>query len=254
VIDLERALVDLAEHLDHPDGHHLADTVRQRIASPASVSRRRPDRARSLVAVAAVFVVMVMAALAISPARHAIADWLGIGAVEVRRSDRPPLGNGTSGHSVPGLPGGTPSSHDRAVGQLAQARKIVDFAIVTPGDEAVGQLSDVEVDRRVPGGLVALGYARFTLVEVAADAGEPKPIAKLIYPATRVEPVTVNGSPGLWITGAHSIGYLDRSGRLERDTVRRSGSVLIWERAGVTYRIEGFDALRDAQNVAASIR
>ena len=35
--------------------------------------------------------------------------------------------------------------------------------------------------------------AGFTLVELTAYAAEPAPIAKLIYPATRVEPVTVNG-------------------------------------------------------------
>jgi hypothetical protein len=253
VIDLEGALDDLAAHLDHPRGDQLADAVRRRIGTPAPVAGRRPDRSRSLVAVAAVLVLMIVAALAISPARHAIADWLGIGAVEVRRSDRPPPGTGTSSHSVPGSPGGT-SSHELADRRLTEARTIVDFTIAIPRDASVGPLAGVEVDRRVPGGLVALRYARFTLVEVTSYAADPAPIAKLISPATRVEAVTVNGNPGMWITGAHAIGYLDRSGRLERDTVRRSGSVLIWERAGVTYRVEGFDALGAAQAVAASIR
>jgi hypothetical protein len=251
VIDLEGALSDLAGHLDHPPGDGLADAVRRRIAPAASNPRRRRDRSRSLVAVAAAFVLMVMAALAISPTRHAIANWLGIGAIEVRHSDAPPLGTGS--HPVPGSPGGT-TARDLAVRKLAQARTTVDFTIATPRGASVGALSKVDVDLRVPGGLVALDYARFSLVEVASDPTDPEPIAKLISPTTRVESVTVNGNPGLWITGAHSIGYLDRSGRFERDTLRRSGSVLIWEHAGVTYRIEGLDALDAAQKVAASIR
>jgi hypothetical protein len=253
VIDLERALVDLADHLDHPSGDRLTDEVRRRLASPALVAGRRPDRWRSLLAVAAVFILMVVAALAIPPARHAIADWLGIGAVEVRRSDRPPAANGPSGRTVPGSPRATRSP--RGVGareRLAQARRMVAFEIATPRDASAGELADVEVDRRVPGGLVALRYARFTLVELTSSGGRA-PIAKLIDRGARLEHVSVGGDPGLWISGAHAIVYLDRDGSIRTDTLRRSGPVLIWVRAGVTYRIEGFDALADAQKVAVSI-
>jgi hypothetical protein len=172
--------------------------------------------------------------------------------VEVRRSDRP-LPTGTSGHTVPGSPGGTPRDL-AARRRLAEARKVVQFTIATPRDPSVGALSSVVVDRRVSGGLVALGYARFTLIEVTAYAADPEPVGKVIDPAARVDRVIVNGSPGLWIAGAHEIAYLDRTGKFKTDTVRRSGSVLLWAQAGVTYRIEGFSALADAQRVAASIR
>ena len=49
------------------------------------------------------------------------------------------------------------------------------------------------------------------------------------------------------------IGYVDRSGRFITDTVRRSGAVLMWERGGVTYRIEGLRSLDDAQAAAATL-
>jgi hypothetical protein len=254
VIDLDRALADLAEHLDHAPGDQLADSVRRRIAlsAPLSARRRARDRTRSFVAAAAVLLLMVVAALALSPARHAIANWLGVGAVEVRHTDVLP-GTGTSSETVPGSPGGT-KSQDRAARELAAARQAVDFTIATPRGATVGEVSNVDLDLRVPGGLVALDYARFSLVEVPSFPTQPEPISKLISPATRVESVQVDGNAGLWITGAHSVGYLDRTGRLERETVRRSGPVLIWEHAGVTYRIEGLAVLAAAQQVADSIR
>ena len=251
MIDLERALVDLGEHLDHPRGDQLTAAVRRRISGPVPVPSRRPDRSRSLVAVAAVFVLIVMTALAIPPARHAIADWLGIGAIEVRRGPLP--GDGATGSTVPGSPGGTSRAVD-APRRLAEARQIAEFAIATPHDPSTGPLQSVAVDRTVPGALVALGYPRFTLVEAVTDAANPRSIGKFVDPGVRVDYPSVNGSPGLWISGAHQIAFLDRSGRIRYNTVRRSGPVLIWERGGVTLRIEGFDSLAAAQEAAASVR
>jgi hypothetical protein len=188
--------------------------------------------------------------VAIAPARHAVADWLGIGAVEVRRSERL-LPSSTGDNPVPGATG-RPRVPD-APARLAAARRAVQFAIVTPSARSAGVLDDVEVDRRVPGGLVALSYERFTLVEIATDPTQPMPISKLLGGTTSVRHVTVNGRPGAWIGTIHAIGYIDRAGAFQRDTVRRSGPVLLWERAGVTYRIEGLHSLAAAQSLAATL-
>ena len=102
------------------------------------------------------------------------------------------------------------------------------------------------------GGLVVLRYPRFTLVEIAGDEHGPT-IGKILDPNARVEPVTVDGQPGLWIVGAHEVGYFDRSGNFATDTVRRSGPVLLWQRSGVTYRIEGLARLSDALRTARSL-
>jgi hypothetical protein len=254
VIEFERALVDLAEHLDHPTGDDLVDTVRRRIAGPVHLDERARHRARSLLTLAAVIVLIVAALVTISPARRAIADWLGIGAVEIRRSDRP-LPSGLPEHTVPGASGASGASGARAAtAQLAAAQKKVQFTIQTPHDPSAGALSGVEVDSRVRGGLVVLRYERFTLVEIATDMQEAPVIGKLLDPSARSEPVTVNGRMGAWIIGAHQIAYLDRSGKFETDTVRRSGPVLLWAGAGVTYRIEGLTRLADAQKIAGSLR
>ena len=248
MIDLELALADLAEHLDHPVGDDLAAAVRSRVANSLTAGR---DRSRSLLAVAAVFVLIVATALAIPPSRHAIADWLGIGAIEVRRPDST-LGSVPGKNPVPGSSGATGGTEAIARARLAAARKVVDFTIATPSAASAGPLRSVAVDRRPPGGLVALGYARFTLVEVTANARDPLPLAKLVEPG-RIDHVMVGRSPGIWIRGVHVVAFLDRDGNMQTDSLRRAGSVLIWQRGGVTYRIEGFDDLADAQKVAASV-
>jgi hypothetical protein len=252
VIDLEGALVDLAEHLDHPAGDQLEADVRRRIATPTRVGDRRRNRARVLLAVAAVFLLIAVAVVAIPPSREAIADWLGIGAVDIRRSEQPPAGN-TAGSPVPGQPG-SPRNRD-ALAHLAAARRKVQFTIATPDDGSVGALSDVEVDSRPAGDLVALTYERFTLVEVASMPNEPPQLKKMIGPTTHLEYVTVQGRQGAWIVGGtHGIAYVDPSGDLQLDTVRRSGPVLLWERGGVTYRLEGIATLPEARTIAESLR
>ena len=243
MIDLEHALTDLAEHLDHPAGDRLAETLRRRLTAIVPGADRR-RRTRALLAAAAVFAVVATGVVAIAPARHAVADWLGIGAVEIRRSDRPlPPATSTTSHR----------SGSTAAQRLAAARKAVRFRIVTPSRASAGALADVVIDRRVPGGLVALTYERFTLVEIATNRTQPPPLTKLVSGSTPIPRVTVRGRPGLWIAEPHAIGFVDRSGHFISDTVRRSGPVLMWERGGVTYRIEGLRSLEDAQAVAATL-
>jgi hypothetical protein len=245
---LEDALFDLAEHLGHPDGAGLEEAVRRRIGDPARLDRPPRARARTLLAIAAAVVVLAGALVAIAPARRAIADWLGIGAVEVRRVDRP-LPNGTGGQTVPGEPG--PTTPADAGLQLATAQRRVEFTIRVPRDPTSGARTRVEVDDRVPGGLVVLRYPHFTLVEIASQGDMPV-VGKLLPPGVRVDPMTVGGAPGFWVEGAHQIAYLDRSGRLQNDTVRRSGPVLVWQAGDVTYRIEGLDRVTAAR-IAASV-
>jgi hypothetical protein len=246
---LEDALFDLAEHLDHPAGAGLEAAVRQRIGEPEPVEPRSSSRARTFLAVAAAVVVIAGALVAIAPARRAIADWLGIGAVDIRRVETP-LPNGPGTHTVPGAPSSSPRPAE--VLELSDAQRVVQFTIAVPRAPSTGSLAGVEVDRRVIGGLVVLLYPRFTLVEIASSNGLAV-VGKLVPPGVHVDPVTVGGDEGLWIAGVHQITYEDRSGHLQTDTVRRSGPVLVWVRGDVTYRIEGLDRAA-AERIAASVR
>lgn len=251
MIDLELALQDLGEHLDLPNSDGLVRDVLRRISMPEpAASQPRGHRTRTLLAIAAVFVLIVGALLTIAPARHAIADWLGIGAVEIHVTDNPPPTAANTG-TVPGAVGGT---RDPAVNRkLAAARKAVAFPITTPRAPAAGSLRGVEVDRRIPGGLVALRYRDFTVVEIATTPGAAT-FGKFLDPSVQVEPTVVGTRSALWVDGAHEVAYLDRTGKFRMDTVRRSGPVLLWTGNGVTYRVEGLHKLADALRIAHSLR
>ena len=66
--------------------------------------------------------------------------------------------------------------------------------------------------------------ARWTYLQ---NSAKQPTIGKIVDPLARVEDVDVGGVPGLWIVGAHEIGYLDRAGRFRTSTIRRSGPVLL---------------------------
>ncbi len=255
MIDVEAALFDVAEHLDHPRGDGLEAAVRQRLSgsSVAPTTRRSSRRTRALLTVAAVVVVLTAAVLAVGPARHAVADWLGIGAVEVRQSG-PTVPPATGPNTVPGAP--APRStvpNPVAARRLGAARKQVDFTIATPHSDAVGALAGVEVDTGHRSPLVVLRYPRFTLIEVASSGNNGPGLRKMLDGAA-VDDVTVAGVRGLWITGAHEIGFFGRDGTFQTDTVRRSGPVLLWERGRVTFRIEGLTHLDEALVIARTLR
>ena len=58
-------------------------------------------------------------------------------------------------------------------------------------------------------------------------------------PGTTIEPVTVDGAAGYWLgNGVHEFFYLDTQGNPQPDTARLAANTLLWERDGVTYRLE----------------
>jgi hypothetical protein len=189
---------------------------------------------------------LASALFAYGPTRTAVADWLGIGTVRVEQSGAPARPEGD--RPVPGGP-------DDPAGplELEEAQDRVDFPIVTPSFEGLG-LEGVAVDGRVPGGVVVLTYADFTLIEVATEPGAEPWLAKTSGPDAHVTAALVRDRPALWITGTpHEIAYYDREGEQRHDTVRRSGPVLLWERDGVTYRLEGIADFASALAVANSM-
>jgi hypothetical protein len=135
---------------------------------------------------------------------------------------------------------------------VAAARKDLAFAPLVAGSVA-GPILGVETDPRVPGGLVAIAYEHFTLVELAGDANGFPIMAKLTPPGVTITMSDVNGADAIWIEGAHEITYLAPDGSVRKDTVRRSGSVLLWSVGSVTARIEGLPTLAEARQVALTV-
>lgn len=248
MIDLEHQLRDLGEHLDHPAGAQIVRQLRTRLSTlTTGVSTRSQwPRRRAVATVVASVAAVLLLAVAIPPSRDAIADLLGLASHEVGRPDRvavPPHGPTVTSS----LPSAQVSSRS-----LESARQAVDFPIRVP--QGIDATPQVTVDTGVPGGLVALEYPSFRLVEVASPPDVAAGLAKLVALPSHVRVVAVRGRPGLWITGTHhEIPYLDRNGTLRRGSSRPTGHVLLWDEGGVTYRVEGFTHQATAAQIASSI-
>lgn len=240
---LEQELVDLGRHLDYGEGDGLVEAVRGRMTGAH-------HRGTSMwVKVAAAVLLALAIAVAVPPSRRALARWFGVGAVELR----PVATTLPAGASDQTVPGSVPSSvANTATGALAAARKDLTFEPIVAGPGA-GQIVGVETDPRVPGGLVAITYDRFTLVELSGNPNAVPMMVKLVPVDVTITPTNVNGTDALWIEGAHEIAYIAPDGTVRKDTVRRSGNVLLWTVGSVTARVEGLTTLAEARQIAAAV-
>jgi hypothetical protein len=133
--------------------------------------------------------------------------------------------------------------------------------VATPAASAFGRPDRVHVDDAVPpGGRVTLVYLpRPDLPEVGGTGVgmlvtqfrarvDDDVVHKLVGSGARVTPIAVGGHRGYWISGPpHVMFYVDAEGRFREETLRLAANMLVWQRAGTTFRIES--ALDRSQSV-----
>jgi hypothetical protein len=258
--DLEQALFDLGRRLDLPTGENVLPAVRGRLSAapprPSLFERLFPPGPRRQLALGALALVLVVSVtLAVSPStRETVADRLGLPGVSISTGETPAT---------------IPATTDLAIGEpttLDAAESGAGFALAGPPESTLGA-PDAVYRLVAPGGAqISYMYApNNDLPEIGASgigalisqfAGKTNAsfIEKQLSPGTTIEIVTVNGQRGFWITGApHVFYYEDPSGAIQEETVRLAGNVLLWERDGVTLRIESALAKEDAIRVAESM-
>jgi hypothetical protein len=241
--ELEAALraLDIA----FPPAPDLAPAVEARLSEP----ERRPgrlsrllDRPR-LVLVLAVLVAAFGAVLAASPgARSAFLEIFGIEGAVVTRVER--------------LPEITPSQSLDGLGErvtVGEARNRAGFAVLEP--EGLGEPDAVYY--KAPG-MVSFVYGRdpdVRLILSQIDGRlEEAFVKKLAAEGTEVRYVTVQGEPGLFVTGEpHFFTYVSRYGDFEEEAVYLAQDVLLWERGALTLRLEGVFALQEALELAKEV-
>lgn len=262
---LEAALRDLGSALAYPAAPGLLDTVHARVSAiPAPRApwweRMLPARGtfrRSLVLALAALLVLAAVAAAV-------------------RFGVPGIRLVFGGPSPSPSPGATPTPTPAPLGStlglgaestLAEARATVDFPIALPSDAALGAPDAVYVDERVPGGHVALVWAArpgipaqgagrvAVLLAQFRGSVEKELFEKVIHSGgTTIEPLAVAGAQGWWLAGdPHVIFYLDRRGEFVERESRLVGNVLIWERDGITHRLESGLGLEEALRIAESV-
>ena len=242
--DLERALTELGRDVDFPPVPDLVPGVRARLAPSPPRRRRRFLGRRGLAIALASLAAAIGVAFAVPQARTAILRVFGVGSVSVNVVDR-----------LPGLPGnGRLVLGDRV--SLADARRRVSFPVAVPSAESFSEPDAVYVDDSVPGGIVFFLYgtlerptallSQFSATDVFAD--------KSVGPGTTVEEVRVGLDRGYWIEGApHVFAFTDLAGRTRHESLRLATNTLVWERDGITLRLEGDLDRDEAVEVAESM-
>lgn len=236
--DLEAQLADLATALDAPSGSGVAATTVARLRAGDApealvVARRRwsPSPWRR-VGLAVAGVAAAITAVAAAPA---VADWLGVRGVEIRRSED--AGGPVASTTTTAAPSGAPLDLGTPMASLAAAERAAGFAPIVP--DALGPPDAIWVDRRGAAPFISLVYDDGPLVTqfdatITADAV----LAKMARPDTTIERLRIHGEPALWIEGIHEVAVLGRDGAHVFERLRLSDRVLLVQHGPLTVRIE----------------
>ncbi len=254
LIDLEQQLSRMGTGIEWPATPNLAAAVRVRIAP----RRPRFERRWALAAAAAILVMATLAAY--PPSRDAIAGWINLHTFfrTVPHLATPsPLPPGPLGRRL-GLGDQT---------TLAQARAGLRWQVLIP--TSLGQPDEVYLQPPVDApkdGEVTLVYAARAGLPAAGETGvgiliteargsiNEDYFGKMIGPGTTIEPVTVAGSSGYWVSGApHAFVSVDSTGAVRYETLRLATNTLLINKGGTVVRIEGTLTRAQALEIAASL-
>jgi hypothetical protein len=254
---LERDLFALGREIEWPPTP--AFRLQLKPASPSPSLRVPSHRVGRRLAFA-----LLAAAIAAALAAGAVAaGYLHIPGVNIQRTSRP-LPTPTT---EPTSPLGTRLDLGSLEPSLAQAQADAGFRVQAPS--ALGQPDSVFY-KSSPVPVVSLVYGpRADLpagtdpevgalfMEFRSSAGSLDFIGKLVGPDTKIEQVTVNGVPGIWLEGAPHQVFIQPSpsgSNVVTDRVRLAGNTLIWYRDGVTYRLEANVTKARALQIAGTLR
>lgn len=218
--ELELRLHELRREIAWPETPAIEPDLR---VAPA---RRR--RGRQLVVVLAVLLVLLAGVLALSEgARSAFLEIFHIRGATVERVERLP--------EVPttGIPLGQRVSRE-------EAERRIGLPLVDVGEP------DAVYVRGTTASLVygSSSHPRLVLTEGRGTLWDGL-VKKLAGAGTRVEEVTVNGEPGLFVSGGpHVVMFIGKDGVIQDERTFLAGTVLLWNRDRLLLRLEG-DLTRD---------
>jgi hypothetical protein len=242
--ELELALVELGRSIEFPPTPDIASRVRERIAAEQSPRRSFLPARRTLVIALAVAAVAIGALMAVPGTRAAILEFFGVRGVAIEHVE-----------TLPTVPKNVELNLGEQV-SLERADNLADWDVVVP--EALGDPDEIYFSDFPSGGMVSFVYGsseepRALFTQFKATVGDA--FFKKVEAGTRVESLSIDGQPGLYLSGApHVFGYLDENGVYQEETLRLVGNVLLWERPPLTLRLEG-DIPRDvALQIARSVR
>ena len=267
--ELEQQLTAMGSTLDWPPTPDLVKLIhlpaRRGARAPLEAlgwgaAVGRSYRARWALAAAAAIVVAAGALLAFPLSREAIANWVNVHTIfrQVPRLATPtPQPPGPLGERL-GLGGRT---------TLPDARTQIAWHIAIPA--TLGQPDEVYLQPVVNApaqGEVTLVYATRPGIPIAGQTGvsvlvteargtvDQNFFGKMIGPGTTLEPITVAGHQGYWISGPlNEFFFTDANGNFRNETGRLAANTLILDDGGTVIRIEGNLTKAQALEIAASL-
>ena len=240
--ELERRLEAVGESW-FPATPEIAARARARLPS-----RPTRPRARLALVAAAVTVALAAAVLAVSPgARSALVDLLDrVPGIHIERVDE-----------LPRVPYDATPYYGVEMG-IEEAEGRFGRPLALPRD--VGDPERVHWLQYPPGDMITAIYdgdaAGARLVFSQWKTGGPDLFYKTIAGGTIAEPVTIDGAPGLWISGGEHVVWFEAPGVPDlhfRAIGYLAGNVLAWRRGDVIYRLEADVTKAKALELAGSV-
>jgi hypothetical protein len=241
---IEAALVELAEEIEWPPPVDFASRLRL----DRSVGRAWIPQ----IAWMAGGIVLILTLLLVPLVRQAVANVLEVAGIRFEFGETPDL-----------PPPATLAPGDKV--DLEWAQRAVDFPILTPSalePPTAVHLLEWELGTQV---FLAWGASEhlpevgesdtgLLLAEFRADLHEAF-FGKILEGGTTVDRVSVDGVPAFWLAGAPHV-FMFETGRrdLVEDETRLTGNVLVWERDGITYRLESSLDREESLAIAESLR
>ncbi len=201
----------------------------------------------------AVAALLIAITLALPDARQALADWIGFPGIRIEIGDRagdpPPTVTSIGGSLLLG-----------EAATLEGAASAVEFDLAVPGAGLEGVYPEVYLNTFKDAPVVSFLYPAsnelpevgdtgvgMLLMQIDAAGNTSMFMTKRASAESPPRPVTVDGAAGMWIQGG--VLMID-AGDPFWTYQRRSGNVLVWERGGITYRMESNLPLDDAIAIA----
>lgn len=250
---VDSELRELGRWLEVPPEPDLASAVRARLRTAGSAGRPH-RRLWQAAAVLVAFVTFAAAIVVASPqVRAALLDVLRVGSVEVHPGPAP------TATLSPAQPGPATGLHTTT---LAAARRSAGFRVFVPA-APLQRPDEVLVEDGPRPTYVALRYSAGPGRPPASTGGLSVQVDEIAGDSTRffekylsgapARPVQVGDAPGVWIDGPHELIVVDRAGEVRVEPPRLAARTLVWQRDGVTLRLEGELTLQQALAVATGM-
>jgi hypothetical protein len=234
--EMERRLLALGPELELPPEPDVAAAVIARLEERG----RRPLPWRRVAIALALVAVAIGAAFAVPQARSTILRWFHLRGATIER--------------VETLPPAVERSQAGGLGQpspLAEAERIVGFDLELPPFEGSGPKRAYVLDG-VLASVIVHAHGRSVLLSEFRSSDFDF-LKKVTDGETSVEPVRIDGDPGLWVEGPrHALIY--PGGFSDRRPILIHGNVLLWVHGDLTLRLEGKLTKAQALRLARSTR